>query len=314
MHLIDAAALREATPYPALISALESGLRHPIRSPSRSSHTFDEQGSVLLTMPAWSSDARLLGVKLLTVCPKNGEKGLPSINGIYVAFDRADGGVLACIDGASLTARRTAATSALAAKHLSRRDSRVLLVVGTGAVARELIPAHAAIHPYHRVLLWGRSRAKAEAIASDCAGAAVSVEVALDLEAAVREADVVASATAAEGPFIDRAWVAPGTHLSMMGAFTPAMAECDPELISSVRVFADTRIGVIEKGGEVCQAIQKGIVREQAIEAELAELATGTFQFTRDRGDVTLFKSVGFAALDLIAAQLAIQTRPAHVR
>ena len=306
MRFIDAAAVRETTPYPTLIDALECGLRHPTRSPNRSVHTFDDHGSVLLSMPAWSGDAGLLGVKLLTVCPKNGDKGLPSINGIYVAFDVADGRLLACIEGASLTARRTAATSALAARNLAPGDARVLLVIGTGAVARELLPAHAAIHVYERVILWGRNRDKADAIASDCRAAGLMVEVAADLEAAVRKADVIASATAAQRPFIESHWVTPGTHLSMMGAFTPSMAECEPELVASVRLFADNRAAVLEKGGEVCQAIQRGLIGEHAIEAELAELAAGAFQFERDAADITLFKSVGFASLDLIAAQLAI--------
>jgi ornithine cyclodeaminase len=130
------------------------------------------------------------------------------------------------------------------------------------------------------------------------------------LSATLNKADVVAAATTATEPFIISKWLKPGTHLGLIGAFTPQMAEAEPALMSKVQIFADNRSAVLEKGGEILQAIDQGIISPSSIEGELSELASAPTRSWRNNDQaITVFKSVGFASLDLIAAELVFQSK-----
>lgn len=305
MRVIDGPELERLTPWPALLAALRDRLAAPLASPQRLILDPTGEGDALLLMPAWR-EGGLMVVKLVTVYPRNAEAGRPALDASVTVFDQRDGRLRAILDGVVLTVRRTAAASALGAALLARPDAATLLVIGTGALAPALARAHLAAQPnLARVRVWGRTPAKAEALAASLRGEGVEAAATPELDAALAEADTVVAATTATQPIIRGGSVRPGTHLSLVGAFTPAMAEAEPVLMPRARLFADDRASVLAKGGEVAQAIAAGLIAESAIEADLAELVRSVPPRRRD--DITVFKSVGFAALDLIAAELALK-------
>ena len=315
MHFFDQKAVADALPYPSLMDALAQGLQTPIASPLRSHYEPNGDASTLLIMPAWKAH-EVMGVKLVSIWPGNSAKGLSAVSGVYVLISCADGHALAVMDGTELTARRTAAAAALAARLLARRNSKCLAVLGTGSLCVPLVLAHCQALPIERVLVWGRRPEQAEQQVRSLAQLGIAAEAQADLQNVLAHCDVLAAATTATTPFIPSAWVQPGTHLGLIGAFTPTMAEAEPELLARSSVFADNREAVLQKGGEVLQALQRGLLLPGAIQAELAELVESAahpqHQWRHNEADITVFKSVGFAALDLIAAEqvMAHHTRP----
>ncbi len=309
MQHFDAQAVATALPYPQLVDALATGLQAPIEVPVRSVLSPNHDDSCVLVMPAWQRGQRM-GIKLVSVWPGNSAVGLPAVSGVYVLMSCETGQPLAVMDGTELTLRRTAAAAALAARTLARKDSRTLAVLGTGALSAPLVQAHCGVMPFDRVLVWGRDAQRAQAVVGQLQAQGQSAEVSVDLQQTLAQANVVAVATTATRPFILADWVRPGTHVGLVGAFTPRMAEAEPALMARAQLFADQRAAVIEKGGEVWQALQQGLIKPDAIEAELAELAAQPLRAWRHSAQgITVFKSVGFAALDLIAAEQVYQGR-----
>lgn len=304
MKMYDQVSVEKALPYPLLIDALAAGLQLPIESPPRTHYEPNHDDSTVLIMPAWKPQG-LMGVKLVSVWPGNSALGLSAVSGVYVLISCTNGNPVAVIDGTELTLRRTAATAALGAKILARKNSKTLVVLGTGALSVPMVQAHMSAMALSRILIWGRSKTKAQAIVDRLSMLGVSAEPSTDLQYVLSEADVVVAATTATAPFILTEWVRPGTHLGLVGAFTKKMMEAEPVLMARAQVFADCREAVLEKGGEVFQAIDQGLINAADIQAELAELAgEPTRNWRSDAQSITVFKTVGFAALDLIAAQL----------
>ena len=312
MQFFDQAAVAKALPYPALIDALAQGLQEPIEAPARSHFEPNGDASTVLIMPAWKPQ-QLMGVKLVSIWPGNNALGESAVSGVYVLISCTNGKPVAVMDGTELTLRRTAACAALAARLLARpsdaTSSRTLAILGTGALSAPMAQAHASVMLFDRVLVWGRHIDKAQAVVDQLAASGMKAEATSDLQNALSQADVVAAATTATAPFIRSEWVRPGTHLGLMGAFTPAMSEAEPTLMARAQVFADSRAAVLEKGGEVLQAIQKGVMAARDIRAELAELVRpGIHSWRADAESITVFKSVGFASLDWIAAERVFST------
>ncbi len=215
------------------------------------------------------------------------------------------------IDGTELTRRRTAAASALASRYLSRGDSKTLLMVGTGKLARHLIVAHACARDIDNVLIWGRRAEAARALASSLATESFSVGVVTDLEGAVSEVDIVSCATLAGEPLIRGDWLHEGQHLDLVGAFRPDMREADSEAVSRADVYVDTYSGALSEAGDILQAIKEGAIIESDIAADLSELAQGECQGRTTNEAITLFKSVGTALEDLAAAELVMRNHNA---
>jgi ornithine cyclodeaminase len=308
MKFFDQTAVSQALPYPKLIEALAAGLQEPIESPPRSHFEPNHDASTVLIMPAWRV-RKFMGVKLVSIWPGNNASGQSAVSAVYVLISCLDGNPVAILDGTELTLRRTAAAAALAARILARKNSRTLAILGTGALSAPLAQAHVSVMNLGRVLVWGRQEHKARAVVDILSARGVAAEACTDLEATLAQADVVAAATTATEPFIRSDWVRPGTHLGLVGAFTPAMAEAEPALLARSHVFADSREAVLEKGGELLQALQQGLIAASHICADLAGIAAQPARAWRADGrDITVFKSVGFASLDLIAAELVFKS------
>jgi alanine dehydrogenase len=310
---LNAQHIRKALPWPALIAALRLAFTQDFNVPLRHVHPVGENpASVLLLMPVWQAQ-RHLGVKLVTVAPDNPRYDLPTVHSIFLLFDSSTGVPLAILDGEELTLRRTAAASALAAGWLAREDSKTLLVVGTGALAPAMAAAHAAARPLRRILVWGRNAAKAEHAAqrvreeleSDGRNVKVETVTVSDLASAAGTADIISCATTSKTPILQAAWLAPGTHVDLVGGFRADMREADDALMGVASIFVDTFAGALAEAGDLVQPMANGTLKRRSIRAELADLSRGLHPGRTDASEITVFKSVGTALEDLCAAELA---------
>jgi ornithine cyclodeaminase/alanine dehydrogenase-like protein (mu-crystallin family) len=254
-------------------------------------------------MPAWCAGG-LVGVKLVSVFPGNGARGLPAVSSSYLLCDGQTGRHLALIDGTEITGRRTAAASALAASFLARTDATVLLVVGAGHIAGLIPAAYAVVRPIRHVLVWNVRAAGAERLAARLRTSGFTAEAVSDLADAVQRADIVSCATLARAPLILGEWLRPGVHLDLIGSFTPAMREADDTAVRRARVFIDTDAALAE-AGDLIGPLAGGALRRADIAGDLARLCHREVPGRRDGSEITLFKSVGSALEDLAAAALA---------
>jgi ornithine cyclodeaminase len=309
MRVLDAVAVATALPWPILIDRLARAFAAGAEVPMRHHHAVPVPGGpegTLLLMPAWVRGGAL-GVKVVSVFPGNATRGLASVQGLYLLGDATTGLPRAILDGVALTLRRTAAASALAARHLARADAARLVVVGTGALAPELARAHAVARPITDIAVWGRDTDKARATATRLASAGLPARAVADLGGAVAAADVVTCATLATAPLISGAWLKPGTHVDLVGGFTPHMREADDEAVRCARLFVDTRAGALAEAGDILDPLRRGVITVDDIQADLHDLATGRHTGRRTADEITLFKSVGTALEDLAAAELAVE-------
>jgi ornithine cyclodeaminase len=305
LRFYAAAEVHAALDYALLAEVLAQAFAAGAQVPVRHAHRLGEADTLLL-MPAWSDTA--LGVKLVTVMPGNVARGAATVQALYVLLDRATGEPLALLDGEALTLRRTASASALAARYLARADAQNLLVVGAGRLAPHLACAHYALRPsLRRVFVWARDPAGAQTTAQWLRDQGLPAQVAPDLEAAVREAQIVSCATTATAPVVHGSWLEPGTHLDLVGGFTPAMREVDDAAMARARIVVDTYAGALAEAGDLLSPLASGAISRDRVVAELAELVRGDRRGRTSAGEITLFKSVGTALEDLAAAALVVR-------
>jgi ornithine cyclodeaminase/alanine dehydrogenase-like protein (mu-crystallin family) len=313
MHIFDASRTAAALPYPALIAALRERFAAGCEVPARHVHELSAPGQshklTSLLMPAWVP-GQLYGVKVVNIAPGNNERGLPGLHGSYLLFDAVTGQALAVLDGNTLTTRRTAAASALAASFLAPAEAHHLLVLGAGAIARELPAAYAAVRPIDTVRVWARKPEAAEALAADWRAQGWAAEAVSDLAAACGQADVVSCATHATAPLVHGEWLAPGSHLDLIGSFTPAMREADDACLQGARLFVDTE-EALKKSGDLLEPLRRGVISEADVRGTLTTLCKGVARGRMQAQERTVFKSVGTALEDLAAATLVWQTAQA---
>ncbi len=307
MRFVGAAEIDSLLDYPALVEALARAFRAGVVAPVRHHHTIERQGetATLLLMPAWSAaSGGFIGVKVASVFPLNATRARPSVMGTYLLLAGDSGEPLVGFDGMALTLWRTAAASALAAGHLVRPDASRMAMIGAGALAPRLIAAHAAVRPITHVTIWNRTPETAERLAAALDRPGLTVTATRDRERAVAEADLVSVATMSRTPLVEGAWLKPGAHLDLVGAYTPAMREADDAAISRARLYVDTRGGALKEAGDIVQPIAAGLIGEADIAGDLFDLCRGTVPGRRSDGEISLFKSVGSAIEDLAAAVL----------
>ena len=303
MRSFDAAATREALPFDRLIPALRSLFASGCTVPQRHVHEIVNAGSLQFTsliMPAWL-EGRYFGIKTINIAPGNARRGLPGLHASYVLYHGLTGVPLALIDGDQITTRRTAAASALAASYLARADASRLLIVGAGQIAALLADAFRAVRPIEQVAVWARSPAQAERLVGSLQARGIPASTAGSLEAAVRQADIVSCATLATQPVIEGRWLQAGTHLDLIGSFTPAMREADDDCFVGASLFVDTE-EAFEKSGDLLGPMQRGVLRASDLCGTLATLSRGDAPGRRTAAERTVFKAVGTALEDLAAA------------
>ncbi|SPJ22853.1 ornithine cyclodeaminase family protein [Palleronia abyssalis] len=258
--------------------------------------------ATLLTRGAWI-DGVGFGVKSVTVMPGNSALGVPTVQGAMFVFAAADGHLEAIVDSRLVTEFKTAADSALGAQLLARRDATRLLIAGAGTVARSLIDAYSAAFPNLRSIeVWARRPDQANALAAECAEVQIPVTAVDDLAAAAGQADIISTATMAREPILKGDWIAPGTHVDLIGAFKSDMREADDTLIAMGRLFVDSRETTVHHIGELSIPLSHGTITEADVLADFYDLiADGAVGRTSD-DQITVFKNGGGAHLDLMMA------------
>lgn len=308
MRIYSPSETAAALDYPGLIASITEVFAMGATAPQRHHHTIakgSEPDDVLLLMPAWAKGFGVGGVKIVNVVPGNNARNLPAIMASYLVFDELTGEHKAILDGATLTAKRTAATSALAAGKLSRKDAGTLLVIGAGRVAREIPAAMKAVRNIQSVLVWSRTASTAKALAASLSSEGFAARAEPELEAAVGQADIISCATLAVEPIIKGAWLKPGQHLDLIGSYAPHMREADDDAIRNGQVWVDT-MAALHETGELIIPISTGALVKDAIRGTLYDMTKSGFDAKRGEDDITLFKSVGHALEDLAAARLAL--------
>ena len=311
MRYFEAAEIDRALTFPKLIEALADAFRGGFIVPQRHHHAIayaDGSHATHLLMPAWRSAGDYLGVKIVNVFPENGKLGLPAVQGTYVLQSGRTGETLALFDGVRLTTWRTAAASALAASYLARANARKLLLVGSGALAPFLARAHASVRPIESIEVWNHRSEGAQRLAATLGAEGFNVSVADDLQDAVPKADIISCATLSHSALIPGAWLQPGQHIDLVGAFNMQMREVDDVALRRARIFIDTPAAMNE-GGDVAQAIAAGALTKSDIAGDLAALVSGAPARTTAE-EITLFKSVGASLEDLAAAILVYSSSP----
>jgi ornithine cyclodeaminase/alanine dehydrogenase-like protein (mu-crystallin family) len=309
MKILDAAATRAALPFDKLIEAVDIGFRGAYSAPLRHHHhlhnTAGESG-VLLLMPAWH-DAGWGGIKIVNVVPSNGARGRAAISSSYILFDRETGEHLLLLDGGELTARRTAAASALAARRLARADSGIHLVIGAGRVGHNIPHAYREVLPIERTLVHDLNPGNARRMVDGLTSQGFVAEFAADLPAAVAMADIVTCATLAKTAVLRGEWLHEGQHVDLIGSFTPEMREADDRVMSRATVYVDTEDALVESG-DIVAPMASGVLTRETLGGTLKDLCAKNAFPRRHASQITLFKGVGTAIEDLSAAILAFKS------
>lgn len=305
MLMINDEQIKEALNYGDLINALEQMFLSDYEMPVRHHH-FYQTGSghenTMILMPGWNKE--FMGIKQVIVASQNYHLQLPSIHAIYTLFDAETGVPLAMMNAAELTSRRTACTSALAAKYLAPKNAKHLLVIGGGKVASHLVQAHSQVRKYEKISLWMRSPEKLNVFVQRLTDGGYQVAPVKNLEQAVKDADVISTATLSPTPVIYGEWIKTGAHLDLIGSHKPNTREVDNAAIARSNIFVDSREGALHETGELAIPIASGILNPGDVKASIKELCTGKHPGRQSEKENTLFKSAGLAIEDLAAALL----------
>lgn len=288
--------------YSAFIPFLKDCFQSAIAVPDRTHHELPH--GTLLMMPAWNE--QFLGIKLATVHPENQALDLPSIHATYFLQSAKTGEPLALLEGKALTIKRTAAASALAASFLAPQNATKLLMIGNGALAPELIKAHATMRPIREVRIWGRNSGHVEQLIRSIHWNNLQVQSTENLQDAVQWADVISCATLSKTPLVHGAWLKPGQHIDLVGSYKPDMREADDEVIRKSSIFVDTPLAMKESG-DLALPLKNGIITPQNIQADLKSLCANNQLVRKIKSEITVFKSVGLALEDLAAAAFIFQ-------
>lgn len=307
--LLDADLLREAIA--AALADLSAGR---MSMPTRIAALVPERDGLLAAMPAYLPSARALTTKLVSLFPHNIDR--PTHQAVIVAFDPATGAPVALLDGEAITAARTAAASAVATDLLARRDAVVLAILGTGVEARAHLRAVPRVRRFREILVAGRDRAKAEALARESASG-VTARAAASFEEAVRAADVICATTHSPDPVVRRAWLRDGAHVNSIG-YNTAGREVDEDTVAGALVVVESRAAALAAppsgSNDLNWPIRDGRITKDHVHAELGEIVSGSRPGRANDRQITLYKSVGVAVEDAAAAALVLKlARERHI-
>ncbi len=264
--------------------------------------------AVLGLMPGLLPDAACFGAKVTAVYPENHVLGLPSHQSLILLYEKRHGAPVAVIDGAEVTAARTAAASAVATRALARPDAGDLAILGYGTQAERHIAAIRQVRPVHRIRVWGRSPERTAAFASaQAAKTGLPVEAISTVEAAVDGAEIICTVSAARSPILEADWIAPGGHVNIVGSSSRDAVEVAPAVIARSRVFVDYLPATMALGGDVNEAIALGLIRESDIAGEIGSVLAGALDGRQSMDQITAYKSVGIPAQDLVCANFLLE-------
>ncbi len=260
-------------------------------------------GRMFGVMPGAMGERAVFGAKLVSVFPENHAKGVQSHQGVVVLFDGESGAPTCVVHAGEVTDIRTGAASAVATDALARPDARTLAILGYGEQARTHARAIAQVRRLERVTIWGRSADGVATVARDLASElGVPVTPAATVETAVADADIICTVSSAKEPILAGAWVAPGTHVNVVGSSFAGPTEIDHDLVVRSRFLADYREGVLAQGAEFLKAKAAGLIGDDHVVGEIGEVLDGKLEGRQSADQVTIYKSLGHIVQDLAAA------------
>jgi ornithine cyclodeaminase/alanine dehydrogenase-like protein (mu-crystallin family) len=315
MRLIDADEVRANLTYEVCIPMVRAAMialaRGETRQLLRSIMHF-EDGRMFGVMPGAMGDTGVFGAKVLSVFPKNFEVGRPSHQGVVLMFDPVSGELSCVAEARTITSIRTGAASAVATDALARPDARRLAVLGYGEQAETHVRAISKVRPLERVAVWGRSLERAQAFAARMqAELGIETVAVASGQAAVADADIVCTVSAAADPILKGAWVAPGTHVNLVGSSFAGPVEADDDLVVRARFIADYREGVLKQGAEFLKAKAAGLIGDDHVVGEIGQVLDGALEGRQSADQVTVYKSLGHIVQDLASVQ-ALLAMPAR--
>jgi ornithine cyclodeaminase len=312
IRILTAQEVRSALPMAEAIDAVKEAYRQfssgQATVPLRTRLEVPRYGGMALFMPA-SLGSGEMGVKIVSVYPGNVERELPTIHALVVVLDSASGRPLALLEGGSLTALRTGAASGAATDILARADSRSVAIFGSGAQARTQLEAICTVRAIERVWIYSLDVPGAEAMVREMRGRAPvpkALSIVQSPSDAIKDADIVCTATVSSTPVFEGRQLRPGTHVNAIGSYTPEMQEIDAETVLRSLVVVDSREAVLAETGDLLVPIRRGLITPHWIHAELGEIIAGREPGRTSPGQVTVFKSVGLAVQDALAAGRAL--------
>jgi len=313
LRILNADEVRRALPMAEAVEAMKRAFgllsAGEVSMPLRSRIEIAEAQATALFMPAYGPGAGL-AVKIVSVFPRNPGAGLPTIHAVVIVLDARSGAPLALLEGASLTAIRTGAASGAATDLLARKDSRVAAVFGSGAQARTQLEAVCTVRQIEAAWVYGIDSPGVEAFVREMAGRGPiprDLRIASSPEEAIAEADVICTATTSSTPVFPGRQVRPGTHVNAVGSYAPEMQEIDSDLVARSLVVVDSRQAALVESGDLLIPLRQGSLRPEAILAEMGEIVNGARAGRMSDEQITLFKSVGVAIQDVVAAGAALK-------
>ena len=307
LTIVNAAGVRKLLPMsecidamePAMIAATTGAISMP---PRLVAPLIDESGTLVL-MPGSSTELAAFGAKVINLIPDNPARGLPAIQGFIALFDHASGTPVAVIDGAEVTAIRTAAASGLATRLLARADAHTCGIFGNGVQAVTHIDAMVAVRAVDEIIVWGRNPDKVRAFAqAQAQRTGIRVRETAD-PAEAGACDLVCTTTTSPEPVLAGEWVNPGAHVNLVGAHSLATRECDTDLVVKSSVYVDLMESTRNEGGDIMIPVAEGAIDETHVIGELGELLEGKIPGRQDDRQVTLYQSHGINAQDMFAAK-----------
>ena len=289
---------------PVMVEAMTDLARGKVFQPLRLIVRPPDASGAMGLMPSYRSGERAaFGLKAVCLFPGNPARGLDSHQGSVMLFSAETGELLALMNASAITAIRTAAMSGVATKLLAREDAEDLAIIGTGVQARAHIEAMACVRPIKRARVASRKLEHAKKFAEEFASSySFPIEPVASVEAAVRGAQIVVTATTAAEPIVKREWISPGTHLNVVGSSIPTTREVDSATVAASSLFVDRRESTINEGGDYLFALREGAIGENHIKAEIGEILIGAKAGRTSDNEITLFKSLGLSIEDLASA------------
>jgi len=276
--------------------------------PLRSIMVMPGEIGMLGNMPGYLAEPECFGVKLISLIPRNKPPQYSSHLGLVLLFEAEHGCPVALLDGAEITALRTAAASGLATRLLARPEAGDLALLGAGEQARSHLQAMLAVRTLRRVRVWARDSGKAAAFARDEGTRhGITIETSPTVRQAVAGADIICTVTMASEPILLGEWLAPGAHLNVVGSSIAAAAEIDTAAVLKSRYFVDWRESTVNEGGEYLRALKAAAITPEHILGEIGEVANGSKVGRQAPSDITLYKSLGIAPQDLASAHYVLE-------
>lgn len=312
VRILTQADVTALLPMSDCVEAMDAALRTLARGgavlPLRTILRLPDGRGIFGSMPSFLDPPGGIGLKAITVFPGNEGTRFDSHQGVVLLFESVHGSLRAILDASSITAIRTAAVSGVATRALARADAGDLAILGSGVQAETHLAAVAAVRPLRRVRIWSRTAANAAALVDRMRSRyPFPIEAAATAEGAVTGSDIICTVTAAREPVLQRAWVAPGTHLNAVGASLATAREIDSDTVADARVYADRRESLLAEAGDFLVPRGEGRFGDEHLRGELGDVLEGRVVGRTSDTEVTLFKSLGLAIEDLAAAHLVTE-------